>query len=64
MKASAYDLRQITPRGQKSPCTCAAHLQGKKQVAQRGGRCPVPGDIEGQVGRGSEQPDLGEEVPA
>jgi len=27
------------------------------QVAQRGGRCPVPGNVQGQVGRGSEQPD-------
>ena len=28
------------------------------QVAQRGGGCPVPGDIQGQAGWGSEQPDL------
>ncbi|KAK4825521.1 hypothetical protein QYF61_000034 [Mycteria americana] len=34
------------------------------QVAQRGGRCPIPGNIQGQVGRGSEQPDLVEDVPA
>jgi len=34
------------------------------QVAQRGGRCPIPGNIPGQVGRGSEQPDPGEDVPA
>jgi len=34
------------------------------QVAQRGGRCPIPGNIPGQVGRGSEQPDLVEGVPA
>jgi len=27
------------------------------QVAWRGGRCPIPGDIQGQAGRGSEQPD-------
>jgi len=32
------------------------------QVAQRGGRCPIPGNIQGQVGRGSEQLDLVEEV--
>jgi len=25
------------------------------QVAQRGGRYPIPGNIQGQVGRGSEQ---------
>jgi len=34
------------------------------QVAQRGGRCPIPGNIPGQVGRASEQPALGEDVPA
>ena len=28
-----------------------------EQVAQRGGRCPVPGNIQGQAGWGSEQPD-------
>ena len=34
------------------------------QVAQRGGQCPIPGHIQGQVGRGSEQPGLVEDVPA
>jgi len=34
------------------------------QVAQRGGGCPNPGNIQGQVGRGSEQPGLVEDVPA
>jgi len=34
------------------------------QVAQRGGRCPIPGNIQGQVGQGSEQPDPAEDVPA
>jgi len=33
-------------------------------VARRGGRCPIPGNAQGQVGRGSEQPDPGEDVPA
>jgi len=28
------------------------------QVAQRGGRCPIPGNIQSQAGLGSEQPDL------
>jgi len=28
------------------------------QVAQRGGRWPIPGNIQGQVGQGSEQPAL------
>ncbi|KAK4816211.1 LOW QUALITY PROTEIN: hypothetical protein QYF61_013449 [Mycteria americana] len=35
-----------------------------EQVAQRGGRCPMPGNIQGQVGQGSEQPDLVEDIPA
>jgi len=34
------------------------------KVAQRGGRCPILGNVQGQVGRGSEQPDLVEDVPA
>jgi len=34
------------------------------QIAQRGGRCPIPGNIQGQVGQGSEQPGLVEDVPA
>jgi len=34
------------------------------QVAQRRDRCPIPGNIQGQVGQGSEQPDLVEDVPA
>jgi len=34
------------------------------QVAQRGARCPIPRNIQGQAERGSEQPDLVEDVPA
>jgi len=34
------------------------------QVAQRGDGCPIPGNIQGQVGQGSEQPGLVEDVPA
>ena len=35
-----------------------------RRVAQRDGRCPIPGNIQGHVGQGSEQPDPGEDVPA
>ena len=35
-----------------------------EQITQRGGRCPIPQNIPGQAGRGSEQPDPGEDVPA
>ena len=34
------------------------------EVAQRGGRCPMPGNIQGQAGRGSEQPGLVEDARA
>jgi len=34
------------------------------RVAQRGRRCPIPGNIQGPVGRGSEKPGLVEDVPA
>jgi len=34
------------------------------QVGQRGGRCPIPGNIQGWVGQGSELPDLVKSVPA
>jgi len=33
------------------------------QVAQRGARCPILVNIQGQVGRGPEQPGLVEYVP-
>jgi len=35
-----------------------------EQIAQRGSGGPVPGNILGQVGWGSEQPGLVEDVPA
>ena len=35
-----------------------------EEVAQRGGRCPIPGNVQGQVGWGFEQLGLVEGVPA
>ena len=35
-----------------------------EQVSQRGGTYPVPGNLQGQVGQGSEQPGLFEDVPS
>jgi len=35
-----------------------------ERVVQRSGRCHIPGSLQGQVGRGSEQPGLVEDVPA
>jgi len=34
-----------------------------EQIAWGGGRCPIPGNIQGQVGQGSEQSDLIEDIP-
>ncbi|KAJ7425192.1 homeobox-containing protein 1 [Willisornis vidua] len=34
------------------------------RVAQKGGGCPILGNIQAQVGWGSEQPDVAEDVPA
>lgn len=34
------------------------------QVVQGGGVCPIPGNIRGQVGQGSEQPDVAQDTPA
>jgi len=34
-----------------------------EQIDQRGGGCSIPGDIQGQAGQGSEQPDLAVGVP-
>jgi len=35
-----------------------------EQIVQRGSGSPIPGNIQGQVGRGSEQSDWAEDVPA
>ena len=34
------------------------------QAAQRGGGCPIPESFQGQVGWGSEQPDMVKDAPA
>lgn len=34
------------------------------RFAQRGGRCPVPENIQGQVGQGFQQPDVVDHVSA
>ena len=34
-----------------------------QEAAKRGAGCPIPGDTQGQAGRGSEQPDLAVGVP-
>jgi len=48
----------------KEEIFCNEDSETLEQVAQRGGRCPIPGNIQAQAGWGSEQPDLVEDVPA
>ena len=43
---------------------CSRGGEPLEQVAQRCGKCPISGNIQGQVGQDSEQPDLVEDVPA
>ena len=47
--------------GEVLPCEGGEALA---QVAQRSCGCPIPGSVQGQVGRGLEQPGLVEGVPA
>ena len=37
---------------------CSSSSEALEQIAQRGGGCRIPGDIHGQAGLGSEQPNL------
>ena len=37
---------------------CSSSSEALEQIAQRGGGCSIPGDIHGQAGLGSEQPNL------
>jgi len=43
---------------------CVEGGETLEQVAQRGGRCPIAGNIQSQVGQGSEQPGLVEDFLA
>ena len=42
---------------------CSKSSEALEQVAQRSGGCSIPGDIQGQAGWGSEQPDPAIGVP-
>jgi len=57
-------LRALKHKGRFSPDIRKQGGEALAQIAQRGGRCPIPGNIQHQVGRGSEQPDLVADVPA
>jgi len=50
--------------GYKEEIFCCEGGETLKEVAWRGSGGPIPGNIQGQLGRGSEQPDLDKNVPA
>lgn len=43
---------------------CNESVETLEPVAQSGGRCPIPGNLQRQVGLGSKQPELSEDFPA
>jgi len=43
---------------------CNGGCEALGQAEQRGGRCSLPGNVQGPAGQGSEQPDPVEDVPA
>ena len=49
--------------GYKEEAFCNKSDEALELVAWRGGGCSVPGDLQGQAGRGSEQPDVDVGVP-
>jgi len=55
---------KLKERRYKKEILYCEHGETLDQVAQRGGRCPIPRNIQGQAGQGSEQPDLVEDIPA
>ena len=70
-KSAMEDVGKITIFGSHSQHThkhiVLLHFEGDrllKQVAQRGCRCPGPGNIQGQVEQSSREPYLVVDVPA
>lgn len=67
-ESQIQDVRKF--QGSHSPFCCPGQLQVRayseklEHIAQRGGRCSIPGNIQGQVKQGSEEPDLVKHVPA
>ena len=61
MTGDSFKLKEVRYKEEILPCEGGKTLA---QVAQRSCGCPLPGSVQGQVGRGFEQPDLVEGVPA
>jgi len=49
--------------GYKAEIFCNEGGETLEQIAQRGSGGPIPGNVQGQAGQGSEQPGLVEDVP-
>jgi len=61
-RSSGFKLRE--GRFRLEEIFCSEGVETLEQVARRGSGGPIPGHIQGQVGRDFEQPDLVEDVPA
>lgn len=62
-----WSLRNCLSPGQVNltvPLDLELFMMIVEQVAQRGCKSPIPGNIQSQVELGSKQPDLAENVPA
>ena len=57
-------VKSWTRTGSKGEMFYAEGGETLAQVVPRGGRCPIPGHIPGEAGRGSERPDQVGDVPA
>jgi len=62
-RGNSFKLRGEIQTGYKEEIFYHEGGETLGQVAQRGGRCPIPGQTEGQAGQGSEHPDPAEDVP-
>ncbi|XP_074934881.1 uncharacterized protein LOC142050286 [Phalacrocorax aristotelis] len=62
-RGNGFELEEDRFGPDKEEMICYECGETGAQVAHRGGRCPTPRDIQCQVGWGSEQPDLVDDVP-
>jgi len=60
-RGNSFKLKELIQTGYKEDSFYDEGGQTLERVPQRGGRCHIPGNIQGQVGRGSEQPGLVED---
>ena len=63
-RSNGFKLREGRQTGSKEEILHHEGSEALAQVAQRSSGDPIPGNIQGQVGQGSEQPGLVADVPS